>query len=116
MKLKDIAYTLGYHESTISRGINCKYMLTPFGLYDFKYFFSSSISGESDEEISSIKIKKLIKEMIDNENKLKPLSDDNICKSLKEDGINVARRTVAKYRESMNIPSSSKRKQFCVRR
>ena len=116
MKLKDIAYTLGYHESTISRGINCKYMLTPFGLYDFKYFFSSSISGESDEEISSIKIKKLIKEMIDNENKLKPLSDDDICKSLKEDGINVARRTVAKYRESMNIPSSSKRKQFCVRR
>ena len=85
-------------------------------MYDFKYFFSSSLITNSNEDVSSLKIKKLIKDIIDKENKLKPLSDDNICKSLKEYGINVARRTVAKYRESMNIPSSSKRKQFCVRR
>lgn len=116
MKLKYIATILGYHESTISRGINCKYMLTPFGLYEFKYFFSSSIQNENDEDVSSIKIKKLIKEIIAEENKLKPLSDDNICKELNNQGINVARRTVAKYRESMDIPSSSKRKQFGTRR
>lgn len=115
MRLKDIAEELGYHESTISRGINSKYMLTPFGLFDFKYFFSTSIQTESEEGVSSRKIKNLIKDIIDKENKLKPLSDDNICKSLKSEGIVVARRTVAKYREEMNIPSSSKRKQFSLR-
>lgn len=112
MKLRDIANKLGYHESTISRGINNKYMLTPFGLYDFKYFFSSSLITNSNEDVSSLKIKKLIKDIIDKENKLKPLSDDNICKLLKDDGIKLARRTVAKYRESMKIPSSNKRKLF----
>lgn len=112
MRMKDIAEELGYNESTISRGINSKYMLTPFGLFDFKYFFSTSIQTENEEGISSRKIKNLIKDIVDKENKLKPLSDDNICKELKSEGIVVARRTVAKYREEMNIPSSSKRKQF----
>ena len=112
MKLKDIALELGYHESTISRGIHNKYMLTPFGLFEFKYFFSTAIQSEEDEGTSSIKIKNMIKEFINEENKLKPLSDDKICKLLKEEGIIVARRTVAKYREEMNILSSSKRKQF----
>lgn len=112
MRLKDIALDLGYHESTISRGINSKYMLTPFGLFEFKYFFSTAIQSEEEEGTSSTKIKNMIKEFINKENKLKPLSDDKICKLLKTEGITVARRTVAKYREEMNILSSSKRKQF----
>ena len=112
MKLKDIALDLGYHESTISRGINNKYMLTPYGLFEFKYFFSKAIESEEEEGTSSRKVKNMIKELIDKENKLKPLSDDKICKLLKEEGITLARRTVAKYREEMNILSSSKRKQF----
>lgn len=112
MRLKDIAWELGYHESTISRGINSKYMLTPFGLFEFKYFFSTAIKSEEEEGTSSTKIKNMIKIFINEENKLKPLSDDKICKLLKDEGITVARRTVAKYREEMNILSSSKRKQF----
>lgn len=112
MRLKDIALELGYHESTISRGINSKYMLTPFGLFEFKYFFSTAIQSEEEEGTSSTKIKNMIKGFINEENKLKPLSDDKICKLLKDEGITVARRTVAKYREEMNILSSSKRKQF----
>ena len=115
MKLKDIANKLGYHESTISRGVNSKYMMTPFGLFDFKYFFTTSIQSESEEGISNRKIKNLIKDIIDEENKLKPLSDDSICKELKNKGIILARRTIAKYREEMGIPSSSKRKQFIVK-
>ncbi|WP_343346872.1 RNA polymerase factor sigma-54 [Terrisporobacter petrolearius] len=112
MRLKDIALDLGYHESTISRGINSKYMLTPFGLFEFKYFFSTAILSDEEEGTSSTKIKNMIKEFINKENKLKPLSDDKICKLLKDEGITVARRTVAKYREEMNILSSSKRKRF----
>ena len=112
MRLKDIAINLGYHESTISRGIHNKYMLTPFGLYEFKYFFSTAIQSEKEEGTSSTKIKNMIKDFINKEDKLKPLSDEKICKLLKEEGIIVARRTVAKYREEMNILSSSKRKQF----
>lgn len=112
MRLKDIALDLGYHESTISRGINSKYILTPFGLFEFKYFFSTAIQSDEEEGTSSTKIKNMIKEFINKENKLKPLSDDKICKLLKGEGIIVARRTVAKYREEMNILSSSKRKQF----
>lgn len=112
MILKDIAIELEYHESTISRGINSKYMMTPFGLFEFKYFFSRSISSEEDEGTSSTKVKDMIKEFVSKENKLKPLSDDKICKLLKDEGITIARRTVAKYREEMNILSSSKRKQF----
>lgn len=115
MKLKDIASELGYHESTISRGVNSKYMLTPFGLFEFKYFFTTSIQSESEEGISSRKIKNLIKDIINEENKLKPLSDDNICKELKYKGVILARRTIAKYREEMGIPSSPKRKQFIVK-
>ena len=90
-------------------------MMTPFGLFEFKYFFSTAIQSEEEEGISSTKIKNIIKELIDKENKIKPLSDDKICKLLSEEGIILARRTVAKYREEMNILSSSKRKQFCIK-
>lgn len=112
LKMKDIAEKLEFHESTISRGVNGKYMLTPFGVYEFKYFFSSAIETEEDGMASSTSIKKIIQETIKNENKKKPLSDDHISKMLKEQGINVARRTVAKYREELGILSSSKRKVF----
>lgn len=112
LKMKEIAERLGFHESTISRGVNGKYMLTPYGLYEFRYFFSSAIDTESDEKASSISIKKIIEEMIENENKNKPLSDEHISKMLKEKGINIARRTVAKYREELGILSSSRRKKY----
>ena len=112
LKMKDIAEKLVFHESTISRGVNGKYMLTPFGVYEFRYFFSSAIETENNEMASSTSIKKIIKETIKDENKKKPLSDDHISKLLKEKGINVARRTVAKYREELGIPSSSKRKEY----
>lgn len=112
LKLKDIANIMDCHESTISRGVNGKYMLTPFGVYGFKYFFSSAIETENEEMTSSTSIKKFIKETIKFENKKKPLSDEQISKKLKEIGISVARRTVAKYREELNILSSSKRKEY----
>ncbi|WP_131031371.1 RNA polymerase factor sigma-54, partial [Clostridioides difficile] len=86
LKMKDIAEKLEFHESTISRGVNGKYMLTPFGVYEFRYFFSSAIETENNEMASSTSIKKIIKETIKDENKKKPLSDDHISKLLKEKG------------------------------
>ncbi len=112
MKMKDIAQNLGFHESTISRGVNGKYMMTPFGIYEFKYFFSSALETKYDNLASSVSIKKIIQDTIKSENKKKPLSDDQISKILKDRGINIARRTVAKYREELCILSSSKRKQY----
>lgn len=112
MRMKDIAQKLDFHESTISRGVNGKYMLTPFGMFEFKYFFTGSINSDIEKGTSSTSIKKLIKDKIKTENKYKPLSDEKIAKILKEEGINIARRTVTKYREELNILSSSKRKQY----
>lgn len=112
LKMKDIAERLEFHESTISRGVNGKYMLTPFGVFEFRYFFSSSVESEDDGGASSTSIKTIIRDTIKDENKKKPLSDEQLSKLLKEKGINVARRTVAKYREELGIMSSSKRKQF----
>ena len=113
MKMKDIADKLEIHESTVSRGVNGKYMLTPFGLYEFKFFFNAALETDnSSEGASSAGIKRDIKDIIDGENKKKPLSDDAISKILKEKGVSVARRTVAKYREEMEIPSSSRRKEY----
>ena len=112
MKMKDIAQELEFHESTISRGVNGKYMLTPFGMFEFKYFFSSALENDDNGATSSTSIKKMIEEIIKQENKAKPLSDDAIVKVLKEKGVTVARRTVAKYREELGILSSSKRKRY----
>ncbi len=110
MTLKDIAEELELHESTISRVTTQKYMHTPNGIVEFKYFFSSHVSTESGGECSSTAIRAFIKELISTENLAKPLSDDKIANLLKEKGINVARRTVAKYREAMSISPSSQRK------
>lgn len=108
--LRDIAEEVKLHESTVSRVTTNKYMLTPRGLFELKYFFSSHVGTTSGGEASSTAIRAKIKKMIAEENARKPLSDNAIANLLKEEGIDVARRTVAKYRESLHIPSSSERK------
>ncbi len=108
--LRDIAESMGMHESTISRVTTQKYMHTPRGIFEFKYFFSSHLNTEGGGECSSIAIRAMIKKLIHGENPDKPLSDSKITQLLKAEGIVVARRTVAKYREIMAIPSSTDRR------
>ena len=110
MVLRDIAEEIGMHESTISRVTTNKYMHTPRGIFEFKFFFSSHLSTDSGEDQSSTSVRAKIRKLISSENPAKPLSDSKITNLLKEEGISVARRTVAKYREAMNIPSSSDRR------
>ncbi|MCC5910292.1 MAG: RNA polymerase factor sigma-54 [Clostridiaceae bacterium] len=110
MTLKEVANEIDVHESTVSRATNGKYVDTPMGIFELKYFFSSGVESDSGEGVASESIKNYIKEIIEAENPNKPLSDDKICKQLSLKGINVSRRTVAKYRDDMNIPSSSRRK------
>ena len=112
MVLRDIAEELKLHESTISRVTTHKYMHTPNGIIEFKYFFSSHVSTKDGGECSSTAIRSIIKELIDNENQERPLSDSKIAEFLQAKGINVARRTIAKYREAMLISSSSQRKRI----
>jgi len=112
LTLKQIAETLDIHESTVSRSINGKYMQTPRGVFEIKYFFSSGVTGQSGEGLSSNSIKTIIKEIIDNEDPKKPHSDQEIVEILGQRGIEISRRTVAKYREGMNILSSSKRRRY----
>jgi RNA polymerase sigma-54 factor len=110
MVLRDVAEEIGMHESTISRVTTNKYMHTPRGVFEFKYFFSSHLSSDSGEDQSSTSVRAKIRKLIAGENSAKPLSDSKITNLLKDEGISVARRTVAKYREAMNIPSSSDRR------
>jgi RNA polymerase sigma-54 factor len=110
--LRDIAEELGMHESTISRVTTQKYMHTPRGIYELKYFFSSHVGTSDGGECSSTAIRAMIRKLIQAENPGKPLSDEKIAKLLGEEGIQVARRTVAKYREAMALPSSSDRKRL----
>ena len=110
--LHDIAEVLEMHESTISRVTTRKYMHTPRGIFELKYFFSSHVSTAGGGEASSTAIRAVIKKLIDAEHAQKPLSDSTIAKILSEQGVNVARRTVAKYREAMNIPPSHERKRL----
>jgi RNA polymerase sigma-54 factor len=110
MTLKEISSSLVIHESTVSRATNNKYVQTPRGVYELKYFFSSELSTDTGKMVSSKAIMKMIKEVIKNENKVKPPSDSKISQYFKNRGISVARRTVTKYRERMNIQKSSERK------
>lgn len=110
MVLQDIADALEMHESTISRATAGKYLLSPRGVTELKFFFSSALSTTDGASSSSTAIRSLIKEMVNGENKAKPLSDNKIAKALETQGHIVARRTVAKYRESMHIAPSSQRK------
>jgi RNA polymerase sigma-54 factor len=110
--LADIAEQVDLHESTISRVTNRKYLATPQGLYELKYFFSSHVGTASGGEVSSTAIRAIIRKVTAEENPRKPLSDNKIAAILAEQNINVARRTVAKYRESLSIPPSNERKQL----
>jgi RNA polymerase sigma-54 factor len=111
MVLRDVAEEIGMHESTISRVTTNKYMHTPRGVFEFKYFFSSHLSTADGEDQSSTSVRAKIRKLIGAENPAKPLSDSKIANLLAAEGISVARRTVAKYREAMNIASSSDRRQ-----
>ncbi|WP_312667358.1 RNA polymerase factor sigma-54 [Tissierella praeacuta] len=111
LTLKDIADDIDMHESTISRATNGKYVQTPRGLFELKYFFSSGILGD-EGDISSTSIKVKLKDIIDNEDPKKPYSDQKISELLKMQGINISRRTVAKYRDELCIPSSSMRRRY----
>ena len=113
MVLRDVAEVLGMHESTISRVTTSKYMLTPRGLFEFKYFFSSQLHTADGGNTSATAIKAIIRQLISDEDPQKPLSDSRIASILlDEKGIKVARRTVAKYREAMQIPPSNERKRI----
>jgi len=113
--LRDVAHKLQLHESTISRAVNGKYLQTSFGIFELKHFFSQAVNYQTDasgELVSADAVHKYISELIAKENKQKPLSDQKISDLLKAKQLNVSRRTVAKYREQLKIPSSSKRKRF----
>ena len=110
MILKDVAERTGLDISTISRVSNSKYVQTNFGIYSLKYFFSDGYTTEDGEEMSVREIRRILKECIDNENKKKPLTDDELADILKEKGYPIARRTVAKYRQQLNIPVARLRK------
>ena len=112
MILKDIADITGYDISTISRVSNSKYIQTEFGIFPVKYFFSESMTNDSGEEVSTREIKKILQDCIDNEDKRKPLNDDALAEVLKEKGYLIARRTVAKYREQLNIAVARLRKEI----
>ena len=112
MILKDIAEKTGLDISTVSRVANSKYVQTNFGIYPLKYFFSEGLQTESGEEVSTREIKSILKECIENEDKRKPLTDDRLTEILKEKGYLIARRTVAKYREQLNIPVARLRKEL----
>jgi RNA polymerase sigma-54 factor len=109
MVLRDVAEAIEMHESTVSRVTTGKYMHTPRGVFEFRYFFSSHLASDDGEQ-SSTAVRAKIRKLVSGEDPEKPLSDNQIAKLLSEEGIKVARRTIAKYREALNIPSSSDRK------
>jgi RNA polymerase sigma-54 factor len=108
--LRDVANDIGMHESTVSRVVNNKYMHTPQGVYEMKYFFHSGISSAYGDNVSSVTIKQRIKKIIDAEDAKRPLSDSKIMNILQKEGLDLARRTIAKYREELKIPTSNQRK------
>ncbi|WP_027417111.1 RNA polymerase factor sigma-54 [Aneurinibacillus terranovensis] len=112
MTLRDIAEKVELHESTISRATSNKYVQTPRGLFELKYFFTTGLGRSDGESASVLTVKKKLKEMIDAEDKKKPLSDQKIMDTLVKEGIEISRRTIAKYREELGIAASSKRKRF----
>jgi RNA polymerase sigma-54 factor len=111
MILKDIAEMVNLDISTISRVANSKFVQTDFGIFPLKFFFSEGITNDSGEEVSNREVKKILSEAIQAENKKKPLTDEALMKILKDKGYPIARRTVAKYREQLNIPVARLRKE-----
>jgi RNA polymerase sigma-54 factor len=112
MILKDIAEIVNLDISTISRVANSKYVQTPYGTFLLKSFFSESMQTESGEEVSTREIKKILQDCVDAEDKSKPMTDEQLTGLLKEKGYNIARRTVAKYREQLSIPVARLRKEL----
>ena len=112
MVLKDIAEKTGFDISTISRVVNSKYIETHFGIYSLKYFFSEGLENQDGEEVSTRELKKVLQECVDNEDKHKPLTDDELVVKMTERGYKVARRTVAKYRDQLGIPKARLRKEL----
>lgn len=112
MILKDIAEKVSLDISTVSRVANSKYVQTNYGVYSLKYFFSESLSTDSGEEVSTREVKKILSDAIEAENKAKPLTDEHLAKLLNDKGYNIARRTIAKYREQLNIPVARLRKEL----
>ncbi|MDR1989621.1 MAG: RNA polymerase factor sigma-54 [Acidobacteriaceae bacterium] len=108
--LRDVANDIGMHESTVSRVVTNKYMHTPQGVFEMKYFFHSGINSSYGESVSSVTIKQRIRKIIENEDPRKPLSDSKIVSILQGEGLELARRTIAKYREELKIPTSNQRK------
>jgi RNA polymerase sigma-54 factor len=108
--LRDVATDIGMHESTVSRVVTNKYMHTPQGVFEMKYFFHSGIASSYGEAVSSVTIKQRIRKIIDQEDVRKPLSDSKIVSMLQREGLDLARRTIAKYREELKIPTSNQRK------
>lgn len=112
MILRDVAEALELHESTISRVTTNKYMSTPHGLFELKYFFNSAIKRDEGDDVASESVKQAIRKMVEAEDPYHPCSDQQIVDQLAKDNVVIARRTIAKYREAMNILSSSKRKKY----
>ena len=110
MMLKDIAEDMGMHLSTVSRVVNRKYAHTPQGVIELRRFFSEGMLNEDGEEVSTRILKLRIKKMIEDEDTRKPLTDDQIVKLLSKEGVKLSRRTIAKYRDQMQIPGSRERK------
>ncbi len=112
MVLKDIAEKTGFDISTISRVVNSKYIETHFGIYSLKYFFSEGLENQDGEEVSTRELKKTLQELVDGENKRKPFTDDQLVSEMTSRGYKVARRTIAKYRDQLNIPKARLRKEL----
>jgi RNA polymerase sigma-54 factor len=110
--MQPIADRLGIHVATVSRAVSEKYLMTPRGVVALRSFFSGGLSTESGEDVSANAVRASIEELIKGEDKARPLSDEALVKALKERGIEIARRTVAKYRDQLGIPTARMRKQF----
>ena len=110
MMIKEVAEEVGVHPSTVSRAVASKYAHTPQGVIELRYFFSESVNGPQGSDMSLLSLKRRVKKMIEEEDTAHPLTDDQISKKLEDEGIQVTRRTVAKYREDLRIPSTHRRR------
>ena len=110
MMIKEVAEEVGVHPSTVSRAVASKYAHTPQGVFELRYFFSEAVQGPSGSTTPLLLLKRKVKKMIEDEDRSRPLTDEQITALLQTDGINVTRRTVAKYREDMKIPSTHQRR------
>jgi RNA polymerase sigma-54 factor len=110
MMIKDVAEEIGVHPSTVSRAVANKYALTPHGVYELRFFFTEGVQGPNGSSIPLMLLKRKVCKMIEQEDPRKPLTDDTLSRMLREDGVHVTRRTVAKYREDLNIPSTHRRR------